>query len=84
MLENEELDLVVLDELTYMLSYDYLSEHTVLKACGTVHGNKAWSSQGAVVVQPCKVLWIQCRRSKTLSTRMRQASKRVAALTIEG
>ena len=32
MLENEELDLVVLDELTYMLSYGYLSEQTVLKA----------------------------------------------------
>ena len=32
MLENEGLDLVVLDELTYMLSYDYLSEQTVLKA----------------------------------------------------
>ena len=32
MLENEELDLVVLDELTCMLSYDYLSEQTVLKA----------------------------------------------------
>ena len=32
MLENEELDLVVLDELTYMLSYDYLSEQTVLRA----------------------------------------------------
>ena len=32
MLENKELDLVVLDELTYMLSYDYLSEQTVLRA----------------------------------------------------
>ncbi len=32
MLENNELDLVVLDELTYMLAYDYLSEQKVLKA----------------------------------------------------
>ena len=32
MLENPELDLVVLDELTYMLSYDYLSEEAVLNA----------------------------------------------------
>ena len=32
MLENKELDLVVLDEITYMLSYEYLSEQTVLKA----------------------------------------------------
>jgi cob(I)alamin adenosyltransferase len=32
MLKNKELDLVVLDELTYMLSYDYLSEQTVLRA----------------------------------------------------
>ncbi|MEM1404053.1 MAG: cob(I)yrinic acid a,c-diamide adenosyltransferase [Pseudomonadota bacterium] len=32
MLENPELDLVVLDELTYMLSYDYLPEESVLTA----------------------------------------------------
>jgi cob(I)alamin adenosyltransferase len=32
MLENPELDLVVLDELTYMLSFDYLPEAEVLAA----------------------------------------------------
>ena len=32
MLSNEALDLVILDELTYMLSFDYLSEDRVLKA----------------------------------------------------
>ncbi|WP_018416656.1 cob(I)yrinic acid a,c-diamide adenosyltransferase [Teredinibacter turnerae] len=32
MLADERLDLVVLDELTYMLAYDYLDESTVLSA----------------------------------------------------
>ncbi len=32
MLSNHDLDLVVLDELTYMLAFDYLSEHTVISA----------------------------------------------------
>lgn len=32
MLSNPEIDLVVLDELTYMLSYDYLSESEIINA----------------------------------------------------
>lgn len=32
MLSNHDLDLVVLDELTYMLAFDYLSEDTVISA----------------------------------------------------
>ena len=32
MLRNPDLDLVVLDELTYMLAFDYLSEDTVISA----------------------------------------------------
>lgn len=32
MLSNPEIDLVVLDELTYMLSYDYLSENEIIEA----------------------------------------------------
>ena len=32
MLTNHDLDLVVLDELTYMLAFDYLSEDTVISA----------------------------------------------------
>lgn len=32
MLSNQDLDLVVLDELTYMLAFDYLSEDTVISA----------------------------------------------------
>lgn len=32
MLRDERYDLVVLDELTYMLAYDYLDENTVLQA----------------------------------------------------
>ena len=32
MLANPKLDLVILDELTYMLAFNYLSEDTVLKA----------------------------------------------------
>ena len=34
MLANPQLDLVILDELTYMLAFKYLSEDTVLKAIG--------------------------------------------------
>ncbi|MEM6775975.1 MAG: cob(I)yrinic acid a,c-diamide adenosyltransferase, partial [Pseudomonadota bacterium] len=34
MLEDPSFDLVVLDELTYMLSYDYLPEEEVLAALG--------------------------------------------------
>ena len=32
MLGNPELDLVVLDELTYMLAFKYLSEDTIINA----------------------------------------------------
>lgn len=32
MLSNDSFDLVILDELTYMLAYDYLDKETVLKA----------------------------------------------------
>ena len=32
MLKNEKLDLVVLDELTYMIAYKYLNEEMILKA----------------------------------------------------
>ena len=34
MLANPQLDLIILDELTYMLAFKYLSEDTVLKAIG--------------------------------------------------
>ena len=32
MLSNPQLDLVILDELTYMLAFDYLSEAAILQA----------------------------------------------------
>ena len=51
MLENEELDLVVLDELTYML-YDYLSEQC-WKDLGPSTGTK-WSSQGRWWFSPAR------------------------------
>ena len=57
MLADASYDLVVLDELTYMLAFDYLAESEVISAPRGDPRHKAWWSRVVAGVRPCAKPW---------------------------
>ena len=83
MLQDDSYDLVVLDELTYMIAYNYLPEDEIIHAISERPHGQSVVVTGRGGGAALQASWIPCRKSKKSSTLSKPASWRARASIIK-